>query len=451
MSVRQAFVGIDVGTSGIRACAIDATDTVLASVATPLPAPERVGHGGVQQNPSVWWQVLCDTLDKLAGALRDARVVRIALDGTSSTLLLCQPDGTPLTPALMYNDARATQAAEQISTVAPKDSAARGASASLAKYLHLREQLDIPGAIPLHQADWLTGQLTGQFRYSDENNALKLGYDSLERCWPAWLTRLKIDTAKFPEVVVPGTPVGALSDKLAKRWGWPGAQLVAGTTDSTAGFLATGVTQTGTGVTSLGSTLVIKVLSDQPVFDASHGIYSHRLGHYWLAGGASNAGGIVLKQLFSNCDVHRYSRLLDPGSPTGLDYYPLAAPGERFPVADPALQPRLTPRPSSDRVFFQGILEGLATIEAEGYRLLYTRGTPMLKRVLTVGGGAFNTRWEALRMMKLGVPVSRALHSEAAFGVARLARGFDGINLPNATPPPEPTSPSHPPPPPASQ
>ncbi|HED52170.1 MAG TPA: hypothetical protein ENI83_01310, partial [Gammaproteobacteria bacterium] len=224
----------------------------------------------------------------------------------------------------------------------------------------------------------------------------------------------------------------------------------AGTTDSTAGFLATGATQTGTGVTSLGSTLVIKVLSDQPVFDASHGIYSHRLGNHWLAGGASNAGGAILKQLFSSCDIHRYSRLLDPGHPTGLDYYPLPAPGERFPIADPALQPRLTPRPSSDRVFFQGILEGLATIEAEGYRLLHACGAPVLKQVLSVGGGAFNRRWESLRMRKLGVPVSRALHSEAAFGAARLAR--DEINPhQNAIPPPEPTSPSPPPPPPASQ
>jgi len=215
--------------------------------------------------------------------------------------------------------------------------------------------------------------------------------------------------------------------------------------------LTTGATQTGTGVTSLGSTLVIKVLSNQPVFDASHGIYSHRLGNHWLAGGASNTGGAILKQLFTHCDIHRYSRLLAPDHPTDLDYYPLPAPGERFPIADPALLPQLTPRPSSDRVFFQGILEGLARIEAEGYRLLHACGAPVLEQVLTVGGGAYNTRWETLRMMKLGVPVSRAPHSEAAFGAARLAHGFDGINLPNATPPPEPTSPSPPPPLQASQ
>ncbi len=426
MTVRQAFIGIDVGTSGIRACAIDAHEAVLASATTPLPAPQRDGTD-VQQDPAIWWQALCDTLDRLAASLRDTQVARIALDGTSSTLLLCKPDGTPLTPALMYNDARAASAAERIACVAPKDSAARGTSASLAKYLFLRAQLDdaeSTHALPRHQADWLCGKLTGQFHCSDENNALKLGYDPVARHWPEWLDELGIDRSALPEVVAPGTPIGPLSDSLVARWNWPGAQLVAGTTDSTAGFLATGATRTGTGVTSLGSTLVIKVLSDQPVFNASHGIYSHRLGERWLTGGASNAGAAVLKQFFGNCDIHRYSRLLDPDHLTGLDYYPLPAPGERFPVADPALAPRLTPRPSSDRVFFQAILEGLAKIEAEGYRLLHACGAPTLARVLTVGGGAENKRWEILRARKLGVPVLQATHSEAAFGAARLARGL---------------------------
>lgn len=429
MADRQAFIGIDVGTSGIRACAIDAHEAVLASVAIPLPPPERV-DGGIQQDPAIWWQALCDTLDRLSASLRDAQVVRIALDGTSSTLLLCKRDGTPLTPALMYNDARAMQDAGRISAVAPKDSAARGASASLAKYLFLRTQLDDTEStrtLPLHQADWLSGKLTGQFRYSDENNALKLGYDPVARQWPEWLGKLGIDLSALPEIVAPGTPIGALSGELATRWNWPGAQLVAGTTDSTAGFLATGATGTGTGVTSLGSTLVIKVLSDQPVFNAGHGIYSHRLGDRWLAGGASNAGGAVLKQFFGNCDIHRYSRLIDPDHPTGLDYYPLPAPGERFPVADPALAPRLTPRPASDRVFFQAILEGLATIEAEGYRLLHDCGAPSLASVLTVGGGSENKRWEILRARKLGVPVRQATHSEAAFGAARLAQGINDL------------------------
>jgi len=115
---------------------------------------------------------------------------------------------------------------------------------------------------------------------------------------------------------------------------------------------------------------------------------------------------------------------MQPQTPTGLDYYPLPAPGERFPVCDPALQPKLTPRPSSDVVFLQGILEGLARVEQQGYQRLTDLGAPYPERVLTVGGGAGNQAWTTIRRQMLGVPVTAARHQEAAYGAALLARGL---------------------------
>ncbi|HHJ12942.1 MAG TPA: carbohydrate kinase [Gammaproteobacteria bacterium] len=421
-----AFVGIDVGTSGLRACAIDAHERVLADAAQRLPPPLRSG-AAVEQDPGIWREALHMVLERLARSLHRHKVQRIALDGTSSTLLLCNREGRPLTPALMYNDARAADAAEQIAAVAPENSAARGASSSLAKLLWLRTHYPASDTQVMHQADWLCGLLRGRFDTMDENNALKLGYDPVQREWPAWLAELGIETDRLPRVRPPGTALGALDARLAQRLGWHHAGITAGTTDSTAGFLATGARTNGTGVSSLGSTLVLKVLSGQPVFSARHGIYSHRIGHHWLAGGASNSGGAVLRQFFGPCDIHRYSRLIDTRHPTGLDYYPLPAPGERFPVNDPCLQPSLTPRPKSDRVFFQAILEGIADIEAEGYQLLHACGAPALRQVLSVGAGASNRRWTELRRQRLRVPVLRAGHEQAAFGAARLALHGTGI------------------------
>jgi len=86
------------------------------------------------------------------------------------------------------------------------------------------------------------------------------------------------------------------------------------------------------------------------------------------------------------------------------------------------MEPVLEPRPSSDAVFFQGILEGLAHIEQRGYRLLAELGAPYPEKVLSVGGGARNTSWMEIREQLLGVPVTRAPHQEAAFGAALLAR-----------------------------
>ncbi|HDO34643.1 MAG TPA: carbohydrate kinase, partial [Chromatiales bacterium] len=110
----------------------------------------------------------------------------------------------------------------------------------------------------------------------------------------------------------------------------------------------------------------------------------------------------------------------------GLGYYPLLAPGERFPIADPDLAPRLTPRPADDARFFQGLLEGIARIEARGYRLLAELGAPYPVSVRTVGGGARNAPWRRIRERLLGVPVPASEHEDAAYGAALLARRGGG-------------------------
>ncbi|MFQ5642339.1 MAG: FGGY-family carbohydrate kinase [Thiogranum sp.] len=418
----RLFIGIDVGTSACRACAIDERARIVARARRDLPPPQRDGNC-VEQDSGIWWQALAQTLDALNRHIDPVQVSRIALDGTSGTLLLCTRDGTALTPGLMYNDARAVTEARLIAAVAPPDSAALGAASGLAKLLWLRNSLTDTDYLALHQADWLAGKLAGRFACSDENNALKTGYDPLQRRWPAWLDKLSVAPRQLPQVLPSGALIGTVSAVARQRWGWPSdAAVVAGTTDSTAGFIATGAGTPGTAVTALGSTLVVKVLSERPVSAADYGVYSHRLGDRWLAGGASNAGGAVLRSLFGRCDMHRYTRLMHPHRPTGLDYYPLPARGERFPIRDPLMEPVLEPRPSSDALFFQGILEGLAHIEQRAYRLLAELGAPFPEQVLTVGGGAANNGWMEIRRQLLSVPVTRAQHQEAAFGAALLAR-----------------------------
>jgi sugar (pentulose or hexulose) kinase len=117
------------------------------------------------------------------------------------------------------------------------------------------------------------------------------------------------------------------------------------------------------------------------------------------------------------------SNQLQPAVETGLDYIPLLKPGERFPINDPNLQPRLTPRPDSDSVFFQGMLEAIAASEARAYGLLADLGASPVKRVLTAGGGSRNAKWMEIRSRMLGgVPVEVSPQGEAAYGAAVLAR-----------------------------
>lgn len=418
MTADPLYLGIDCGTSGCRACVIDADARVQAEVAVPLPDPV-----GQQQDPEAWWAALTANLDRLVTQIPPGHVDSIAVDGTSATVLLCTADGTPLGPALMYNNTRATAAAAQVAQIAPANCAAHGPSASLAKLLYLQSlPAGTAARFALHQADWITGRLCGRFGITDENNALKLGYDPVTRGWPDWLDRLGVQRELLPVVVPPGQAVGTLAPALAMRLGLnESTRIISGTTDSTAGFIATGAGP-GEAVTALGSTLVLKVCSDRPVCAPEYGVYSHRLGKHWLVGGASNSGGAVLRRYFTDRDIQRLTRLLRPDTPTGLDYYPLPATGERFPENNPQRAPRLEPRPADEAVFFQGLLEGITAIEQRGYRLLESLGAPWPQRIYTVGGGAANEAWRAMRATALGIPVEVAQHRQAAYGAALLAR-----------------------------
>ena len=169
----------------------------------------------------------------------------------------------------------------------------------------------------------------------------------------------------------------------------------------------------------LGSTLVLKRFTSIPLRDGA-GTCTHRVGGRWLAGGASNSGGAVLRQCYPGIDLDELSRQIDPDQQSGLKLLPLIGRGERFPVDDPDLVPILTPRPVSDALYLHGLLEGLSQIERQGWTKLTELGAPAPKRLVTLGGGARNPQWRRMRQRLLGVPI-RSCYSPPAAGVARLA------------------------------
>ena len=131
----------------------------------------------------------------------------------------------------------------------------------------------------------------------------------------------------------------------------------------------------------------------------------------------------MLLQHFSRDDLQRLTPQLQPDKPTGLDYYPLSKPGERFPHADPQWLPRLSPRPADDVQFLQAMLEGMSRIEHAGWQRLHELGAPYPRTLRTVGGGSRNPAWMQMRERLIGVPFVPSLHDEAAFGAALLACG----------------------------
>lgn len=411
----EFYLGIDFGTSGVRAIAIDESGNIQAQTSYKWQT-ESVSLA------ESWQAALFAIITQIPAQVRQ-RIKALAIDGTSATVLLCDSAGVPLTEPILYNDARAVVVIEKLKALAPAHHIVISATSSLAKLLWWLDCSNIvcgKSTYFLHQADWLAFLLHGKLGISDYHNALKLGYDPEKLSYPDWIYQIE-NLPNLPEIFEPGTPIGEVIN--ATSLGLPRDCVVCmGSTDSIAAFLAAGACTPGEAVTSLGSTLVLKLLSRVRVDDARYGIYSHRLGDLWLTGGASNTGGAVLRQFFTDEQLVKLSEKISAEQESPFDYYPLIKPGERFPINDANLLPRLSPRPADDVEFLHGLLESIARIEARGYQLLQELGATQLTRVYTAGGGAKNSVWNAIRKRILKVPVEKSPHTEAAYGTALLAR-----------------------------
>ena len=416
-----------------------------------------------------WWKAI-ETLFQGASPIIDLLTIQsICVSGTSASCLLVDRTTHQWTRRpRMYNYDVVVEAPEEGTTTtttttaahramdlldkhAPARHTARARTGSLAKLLTwaLEEQHPLsPNECLCHQSDYISMLLTGQTSpmQSDWHNCLKLGYDVRERKWPEWLlgclqdAGIKDPTTVLPwKVVAPGERLGTVDKNMAAKLGLnPGTIVAGGTTDSNAAFFAAAGTtpSLGTAVTSLGSTLAMKQLSEVYVEDSSRGVYSHRFPNFqnpdadsWLVGGASNVGCAILRQLeFTNDELKELSAEIDPNTDSPLNFYPLTKVGERFPVADPGKEPLLGPVPQSRKEYLHGLLQSIGDVEREGFSILQELGAPPPSIVYTCGGGSNNEMWSQLRQRRLRerfpeseINVTKATCTEASFGAALLA------------------------------
>ncbi|XP_028765628.1 D-ribulose kinase isoform X1 [Neltuma alba] len=374
---QRLYLGLDFGTSGARFAAIDEDGAIQTEAKREYPLYK---NGETQDWVRSWKETLFLLLEDIPSDVRK-HIASISIDGTSATTLIVDSDtGEPLGRPFLYNES-CPDALPMVKSIAPPNHTVCSSSSTLCKLVSWWNHVDSnkKSAQLLHQADWLLWLLHGKLGVSDYNNALKVGYDPEVDSYPAWLVRQPYSHL-LPSVVAPGTPVSYLKEDIRNKFGFQQDCVVCtGTTDSIAAFLAARVSQPGDAVrilqhlslfnyrtrkvTSLGSTLAIKLLSNTRIEDSRFGVYSHRLDDKWLVGGASNSGGAVLRQLFTDDQLEKLSEQINPLEASPLDYYPLPKAGERFPVSDPNLSPRLLPRPENDIEYLHGILESIARIE----------------------------------------------------------------------------------------
>ncbi|MEU9969353.1 FGGY-family carbohydrate kinase [Streptomyces malaysiensis] len=439
LSPDAVHLGLDLGTQSVRAVAVDGTGTLLAAASRPLTSHrDGVRH---EQDPERWWSAAGDACREALSGIDNRRVRDMAVDATSGTVLLADPSGTPLTPALMYDDGRAADHADRVNTVGAAVWEKLGyrtmqPSWALPKLLWLLQHTDVPpGARLLHQADLITWRLTGRQTASDASHALKTGYDLLADRWPAEeLAALGIPDGLLPEVVHPGTVIGAVCARAAAVTGIPvGTPVVAGMTDGCAAQIGAGALSPGAWNSVLGTTLVLKGAALHSVHDPAGVVYCHRgPGGSWLPGGASSSGAGVLTRRFPGADLDALTERAAATGSTAVVYPLVGERGERFPFRAPDARPFVLGEPTGAAEEFHACLLGVACVERLCLDHLDHIGAPVGGPLSLTGGGARNRYWSQLRADLLGRSVTLPAQGGSAVGMAVLAATASGVTLEQA-------------------
>lgn len=430
-------MGIDLGTSGVRALVCDARGEVVASASEKLALAEVPGLPPAwHEQDAVHWWAAAQTAIRAAIQQLNARAVpaeaiqALSITSTSGTIVPLDAQNQPLRPALMYNDGRAVEEAETLNALAgalrSRTGIAFQPAFALCKILWCRQhEPDIFARTArwAHAGDTLIGHLTGDFAVSDFSTALKTGYDFVELRYPDFFAQLDIPLETLPRIVAPGVVVGTVSAAAAALTGLStSTHVCAGMTDANTALLASGAAVPGDWNSAIGTTIGIKGIAEALIRDEQGRIYCHRHPEgWWLPGAASNAGGELLSEWFGSQDMALLDAQAEARGPAGCVIYPLPRTGERFPFIAPAAQRFEIGSAGDDIERYRACLEGVALVEKLCFDVFAAAGAPLGERLYITGGASRSAVWSQIRADVLGRTLVRPRQPESAFGAALLA------------------------------
>jgi sugar (pentulose or hexulose) kinase len=426
------FIGVDVGTQGVRVVLLNLKGSLLYDDGYVFKLSEASRQ---EQSPDEWWNGCCELIKKMVVALRDRvnlqAIKSIGVTSTSGTVIPLNANNEPLHNAIMYSDKRSEPqsivAAEAAATYHGKGFCAFNSSCGLAKMLWFAQTF--PGknaqlAKWIHAADYITGKLSGNWAVTDYTNAFKSGYDVHAYTWPEYISEhLGIKKESLPEVVASGTVIGTLTPTQAKLFGLSDkVQITAGITDGCASQIAAGAVKPGDWNTTIGTTLVIKGVVQQEIRDPEGRIYNHKhaMEGWWMPGGASNIGADWVSAQFDQGEIPQLNNSAESLIPTGKIVYPLMQKGERFPMVAPQAE-GFGGNDLSKEEKFAASMEGVAFIERYAFELLEGLSDEKVMKVYTAGGASNSDVWLKIRSAVLNKNIVKMKHVSGGVGAAILA------------------------------
>jgi len=446
------FLGIDIGTSGVKAVVLDTAGTVVGQGIAPL-AVQRPQPLWSEQDPDAWWQATTAAVLAIDPDLRrDVRGIGLAGQMHGATLL--GADDRPLRPAILWNDGRSfAECAElEAATSAFHDIAGNlvmpGFTAPKLQWVRHHEPAVFERiATVLLPKDYVRLQMTGE-RVSDVSDAAgTLWLDVAARRWSdALLAATGLDESQMPRLVEGNAAAGRLRADVAGAWGMDPVPVAGGGGDNAAGAAGVGAVRDGDALLSLGTSGVIFVATDsfRPNVDGAVHTFCHCVPDMWhqMAVHLSAASCIdwVARLTGAAGAADLFARAERVGPASGPELFLPYLSGERTPHNDAQVRGgflRLDNDSSPERLA-QAVLEGVGFALADGLRVLREAGTTV-ERLSVIGGGARSRYWGQTLAAAMNVELVYLQGGEVgpALGAARLAQlAVDGGSAADVCQPP---------------
>jgi sugar (pentulose or hexulose) kinase len=389
---------------------MDAEGNLYGSSSEKLAPVTGGADKRLTQDPASWIAGVSKVLtDLVAKCKADGLIPKaLCISATSGTFVITDSNGKPITQAAMYNDGRAPSIlgrAEKIIAEANQSG----------PYLLANT--------PEFVIAYLSGKPLSEIA-ADSSHSLKIGLDFTTLTFDDQvITQAKSLNLALPRLVLPGTKLATISSEISTQLGINQIPIYAGMTDGCTAQISAGGSSGS--VTSLGTTMVIKAVSKQNIKGAS--FYSHLLPkNRFLAGGASNIGGISYKQFAG--DIDNWNQKAADFGVANVVTYPLPNIGERFPFMAPEMKNLISGNVKNDTEAFRAILEAIAFTERYSYELLAKAGADISPQIFTAGGGGKSALLSQIRATVLGKPVITLSKSGSDIGAAMLALAADQLS-----------------------
>ncbi|MBD2747947.1 xylulokinase [Microvirga sp. BT688] len=434
------YLGIDVGTSAVKAILVDERQTTIAEadVSLPISRPRDLWS---EQEPEDWWQAVQASLDQLrskdAAALADVR--GIGLSGQMHGAVLLDAANRPLRPAILWNDGRSYREAQELGAEYPELSPAMGVipmpGFTAPKLVWLaRHEPETFRAVRkvLLPKDYIRFQLTGAIVTDMSDAAGTWWLDEAERDWSdEALAATGLTRDHMANLVEGSQSSGTVDPEVARRWGMRRDVVVAGGAgDAAAGAVGMGAIADGSAFISLGTSgqLLVTTETFSPAPEALVHSFCHAVPGRWfqMAAMLNGASCLAWAANLLKRDIGEILRETEAAyrKPSDVLFLPYLA-GERTPHNDPHARGvffGLSPD-TRQTDMAQAVLEGVAYSFADAKLALEQAGTPLTQAGI-IGGGSRSQFWTKIFASVLNIPIMRYQGSDKgpAFGAARLAR-----------------------------